>query len=609
MNSGVILIVIIPLTGAALCLIEKGIPRLRLSVPAASMACLSTLVLLFVLLPEIRNNGVVVYSIGGFKPPVGIELRLDGIGWLGAVVSSLVAISAVIFSVAQRIRDAYFYTLFLVMYSGMIGVAVTDDIFTLFVMIELVGIAAYALITYSGKPEAVLASFKYLVLSSVAIAIYLFGVYAVYRHTGLMSISRLAESRATELMGSRTSALVFAAFVTGIATRAAMVPFHAWLPDAHANAPHGVSAMLSGAMVKVSFIALWRITGLFGNSTHNEILIWIGALSAIGGAVQALAQKDAKRLLAWHTISQMGYIIAAFAAATAFSRMAAGYYVLSHGLFKALLFLAVGATLVYGGRRDVYAAGGFARVSPVLFAVFLIGAFSIAGVPPFNGFVAKKLVMQSVDGPTRSVARFLLQATAVGTTASLIKLSGIFWRREAPAGGVGSGGGSGSDAASGSGDESKGASARGTSGASARRPTGGPISTPQARSRIPFSIVVAPGILGLLCLATGLFPGHLQQLLIQLIPTGNIAGSFVAASTLGAATPSALSPYPVYRGWSIVESFITLLLGVVLYLAVTHRYGKMVLTRIRRMSASLDTATALLVAGFLALGAYGLLAA
>ncbi len=557
MHNGVVALIIIPLAGATLCMAEKGLPALRISRAVTCVAVLAVLGVLVALLPRGSAETVLSYRIGGFDAPFAIELRLDGIGRLGAAVSAIVAVAATAFSIGQGTRDPYYFALFLVMFAGMIGVSVTDDIFTMFIMFELVGIAAYALIAYGRKPEAVLASLRYLILTSVAMALYLFGVFVIYQKTGALSLHRLSVSgpgvAGIASLDRRTSRLVLAALVTGVATRAAVVPFHAWLPDAHANAPHGVSAMLSGAVVKVSFLALWRLIDLFGDAAYSQIFVWIGAATALAAAFQALAQSDAKKLLAWSTISQMGYVIAAYGVGTPLSRAAAGYYIVSHGTVKALLFLVVGTTLLYGGKRNLHRAGGFFRRSPYLFALFLVGALSLSGIPPFGGFAAKKLVLAATATDDYYVAWVLLRLAGVGTVASMAKLSAVFLRKTTDDAGH----------------------------------------TPPAasRRRMPVLIVVGPSILAGLSVVTGVAPRFSQTFLYRL---------------MGYASPD-IVPRGVYERSSIVEAAAIALLGLVLYFITEKPRVTAFLRRIRRRRTSLDTATILLVCGFVALGGFALL--
>ena len=549
-ESGVVLLIVVPLLGGALCMLEKGVGRLRIARMTALVTAVALVALVFVLLPAVLRGEHIVYHLGGFGGPIGIMLKMDGLGWIGAAVCAIVALAGVLFSIGEHIRDPYYYTLFLTMVGGMIGVTITDDLFTMFVLFEIIGIASYVLIAYTGKRTAVLAALRYLILSTLAMLLYLFGVFVLYRDTGLLSMSRLAA--VVGEIDQRTVRLALAALITGIATRAALLPFHAWLPDAHASAPHGVSALLSGAMVKVSFVAAWRVLALFDAGLYRTIFLWLGAAMALVAVIRALAQSDAKKLLAWHTISQMGYIVAAFGAGTAGSQNAALYYMIAHALFKALLFLTVGATLFAGGERDVYRASGFMRISPVLFVLFLVGALAISGLPPLNGFAAKKLVLKSLDCGSARIVHALLWMTAIGTSASFIKLSAIFWRRSPKA-------------------ETESAN----------------------RRSIPLLIYVAAAILGLLCVATGIKPGFWQRLLFSLL-YGNSAAVLPSVSA-------------VYSLSGILESLVPLSLGAALYLVLRTRPGRFITTTIKNAFITLDSAAIMVVAGFVALRGLALL--
>ncbi|MBN1687076.1 MAG: hypothetical protein JW852_10495 [Spirochaetales bacterium] len=586
-HIGIVLLLVIPFAGGVLCLLEKGMRNFRIARITAVLAVSAVTAVVFVLLPAVLRTEYLAYSLGAFGGPVGIELKIDGLAWIGAAVGSVIGLAAVLYSIGEGISDPYYYTLLLIMTGGMIGVVITDDLFTMFVLFEIVGVAAYVLIAYTGKRTALLAALRYLILSSIAMAVYLFGVFALYQETGFLSMTRL--KTVVGDIDQRTVRLVLAALFTGIATRAALVPFHAWLPEAHAAAPHAISALLSGSMVKVSFIAVWRVVALLDTGSYRRILLWLGAAMALAAVARALCQSDAKKLLAWHTVSQMGFIVAAFGAGTPGSQSAAVYYVVAHALFKALLFLVVGATITAGGERDVYRASGYMRTYPGLFVLFLLGAFSICGIPPLNGFAAKKLVLQSLDSGSARVVYALLWATAVGTAASFIKLSAIFWRRP-PGEARGR-----PEAAPGAAGEARGRpeEVSGPPGEVRGRPekaAGAAGDAPESpdRRHIPVLVYVSAGILAALCIATGVNPGFWQGLLSALLH-GHSAAAGVSVS-------------PVYTLSGIIESIGALALGAVLYLALRTRRGRLVTARIKNVTVSFDGAAILVVLGFVALG-------
>jgi multicomponent Na+:H+ antiporter subunit D len=182
--------------------------------------------------------------------------------------------------------------------------------------------------------------------------------------------------------------------------------------------------MLSGILLKISFLTIWRLVIVFNRHSMQTLLLWLGAITALLGVMWALVQTDCKKLLAWHSISQMGYILAGFGVGTPLGLTASFLHTMNHGVFKSLLFLSVGSVIHATGERNLKRMGFLAKKLPLMMIVFSAGALSIAGVPPFNGFVSKKLLFLSVKNAP--VIYYMLWLAGIGTIASFIKLSGIF---------------------------------------------------------------------------------------------------------------------------------------------------------------------------------------
>ena len=455
-----ILLIVIPLAGAAAALAGKltGLRRVFTVLALSSFAGMAgVLGFQYADGPGGEGAGAALYTLGGFEGEPGIAMVLSGSAWLASVLIVLIGALTAVFSLGRREFDLRYYFFLLMMTAGMETVVLTGDIFTMFVGLEVVALAAYVLIAWERSGEGLLASLKYLFLSSAAILFFLFGVFVVYRDFGSLSFEVIARrvgewgeigggwgsgrgwgwgglgggdgARAAAggggLVGGGTggaTGFAVAALCVGIGVRTAFIPFHTWLPEAHAWAPHPISALLSGVLIKISFLAMFRILDVFSARHIDPMLMWLGAVTAIAAVGWALAQSDVKKLLAYHSISQMGYILAAAGASSAFSLPAAFSHAVNHALFKSLLFLAVGEAIVISGERNLFRMGGLARRSPITAAAVVIGALGIAGLPPFNGFVSKQLIGAAMEG---SPAYVLLRLTAVGTAASFIKLCRI----------------------------------------------------------------------------------------------------------------------------------------------------------------------------------------
>jgi len=380
-----------------------------------------------VLLPAraaIFSGAVLRYHLGSWTEPVGITLILDGAAWVSAALIFIITFLVAVFALGERRYGAAFFFFLMIMTAGMMGVSLTGDLFTMFVCFEIVAIAAYALIAFDGTAAGLAASFKYLILSSVGIFFFLFGIFLLYRDIGSLSIAAVSAALGSPGAAAVPSThLALVSLCAGIGVRTAFIPFHTWLPEAHAYAPHPVSALLSGVVIKISLFAMLRLLLQFGGQYLFGLLLWIGALTALSAVISALAQSDAKRLLAFSSISQMGYILAAFAAGESVSLVAAFSHAINHALFKSLLFLTVGIAVQATGERNLYRMRPLGRDYPIISAAFFIGALSICGMPPLNGYASKALIGTAMKG---SPAYPLLWITSFATVASFIKLSRIY---------------------------------------------------------------------------------------------------------------------------------------------------------------------------------------
>ena len=371
----------------------------------AQMTTVSLLVLAIISIGQYR-----VYEIGNWSIPLGINLVLDGLSSLLLLAIGVVSAAAMLFSVRymdQYTAKAKYLSLFLLMVAGMNGVALSGDIFNLFVFLEIASIASYALVGFGCEHEALEASFKYMVLGSVASMFVLFGIGVVYGNTGSLNMAHI--SRAIQETGMNQGlAFALALFTAGFGLKAALVPFHAWLPDAHPSAPAPISAMLSGVLIKaLGIYALTRIIfNVFGISVSiSWVLITLGVLSMVVGVFLAVGQWDFKRLLAYHSISQMGYVILGIGMGAlilarggrtelaALAILGGLFHLINHAVFKSLLFLTSGSVEMATGTRQLKQLGGLVGKMPFTRATCTIASASIAGIPPFNGFWSKAIII------------------------------------------------------------------------------------------------------------------------------------------------------------------------------------------------------------------------
>ncbi len=427
MNVPLPMFVIVPLV-AAFVLPVFG-KRLK---PVATFV--ANLVTVFLLALAVMSVGTsVTYEVGGWSIPLGINLVLDGLSSLLLLAIGVVSTAAMLFStryMEQYTAKPKYFSLFLLMVAGMNGVVLSGDIFNLYVFLEIASIASYALVGFGCEHEELEASFKYMVLGSIASAFILFGVALVYANTGSLNMAYIA---ATLRQTGMNIGLGFALslFIAGFGLKAALVPFHAWLPDAHPSAPAPISAMLSGVLIKaLGVYALARlIFNVLGVSVPvGWVLITLGVLSMVIGVFLAVGQWDFKRLLAYHSISQMGYVVLGIGIGAlilaqggnplwaSLAILGGLFHLVNHAVFKSLLFLTSGSVEMATGTRQLKQMGGLVDRMPYTRLTCIVASAAIAGVPPFNGFWSKLiLVIAAVQ------ARFFVLA-GVTVLVSLVTL-------------------------------------------------------------------------------------------------------------------------------------------------------------------------------------------
>ena len=390
-----ILLIIIPLLAAILnVVIGKSSKKARCAVSMAS-----TLVLIILASKVFKTTiggDIITYEIGNWKPPIGINLVADSLSALMVLLISSIGFLCILYSISymRPHRGVPVYdSLLMFSITGMIGTVLTGDLFNMFVFLEVMFIAAYPLVGFFGGVEEMEASFKYVVLSTIASVMFLLGIGLVYSATGTLNMAHIAEITGARGGGLLDFALIL--LLIGLGLVSAIVPLHVWLPDAHPAAPTPISALLSGVTVKVGLYGMIRIIyTMFGFQAVpiGMIIIVLGVATIIIGAGFALVQTDIKRFLAYSTISQVGYITLALGIGTQSGIEGAVFHILNHALMKSLLFLTVGCVIYKIGTRDMSKMGGLLKQMPLEAAAFLVGGLAIAGIPPLNGFFSKLLI-------------------------------------------------------------------------------------------------------------------------------------------------------------------------------------------------------------------------
>ncbi len=394
----IILFVALPLVVAAVLPLVGKVSRRVLPDLLVNATLLVLLVYAAVAGRALIADGPVLQQIGWFGEVVNIRLALDGFSLLMLVAVSLVGLAASLFAVDYMEHyggKAAYHALYLIMIAGMNGLLLSTDLFSVYLFLEVAAVASYALVAFGLGHDELEAAFKYLMLSVVASAAILAAIAVIFGVTGSLDFAAVAAAL-PELDAGAVVAIASGLFLMGFGLKAALIPFHAWLPDAHPSAPAPISAVLSGLLIKVSGVyALARIfLNVFGlTPALSAVLMVVGTVSIVVAAFLALGQKDIKRMLAYSSISQVGYVVLGIGLGTPLGIAGGLFHLFNHALAKGLLFLTSGSVQQATGTRDLDEMGGLAKRMPVTAATNLVGALSIAGVPPLNGFWSKLIII------------------------------------------------------------------------------------------------------------------------------------------------------------------------------------------------------------------------
>jgi len=353
------------------------------------------------ILRHVMTVGTIYYWLGGWAPPWGIEYVVDALNAYILVILLFLSLICVTYSkrnieheLPQKIVQ--YYVLYQLLITGLCGVTVTGDIFNMYVFIEIFSLAAYALIASRGG-IALKASFVYLVMGALGACFFLLGIGFLYSVTGSLNMHDLSVLL-PPLYGNRVVQAAFAFFLVGLSIKMALFPVHTWLPDAHSFAPAEISAMLSGIIIEVSTYAFIRVC--FSVYTVEfitryvsifDIICWIAAIAMIYGSVLAIAQYNLKRMLAYSSIANVGYIMlgVGLCTSTSFGLTPALMHILNHALMKACMFLAAGAFIYKFDLWDIADFRGIGRKMPYTTIAFILAALAMIGMPPSVGFVTK----------------------------------------------------------------------------------------------------------------------------------------------------------------------------------------------------------------------------
>ena len=419
----------IPLIAAALSIL---VGRWRLAQRLISVAALTAVLgVSIALLVGADDDGFVVHRSGGWSAPLGITLVVDRLAGLMLVVSSLVLLAVMIYAIGQAGQErqrVVFHPVYLVLATGVSASFLTADLFNLFVAFEMMLAASYVLITIGGRPDQVRSGMSYVVISLVASTLFITVLALLYASTGTVNMADLSV-RLADLDGGVRAAFALALLVV-FGIKAGLFPLFFWLPDSYPTAPGPVTAIFAGLLTKVGVYAIIRTQTLLFDAPDwmGTVLLVVAVLTMTIGVLGAIAQDDMKRILAFHIISQIGYMIFGLGLFTVAGLAGAIFYIVHHIIVKTALFLVAGLVDRRAGSSRLSEVGGLARTAPILALLFAVPALSLAGIPPFSGFLAKfALVDAGIAASSWWAVGFSLTVGLL-TLFSMTKIwSGVFW--------------------------------------------------------------------------------------------------------------------------------------------------------------------------------------
>ena len=427
--------VVLPLLAAGVSIVFARQQWLQRLLSVLTLA--TVLVIGSVLLYEADKAGPLVVQLGGWAAPAGISLVADRLSALLLVVSASVLLAVLLYAIGQGTADgrpstlAVFHPCYLVLAAGIAMAFLTGDLFNLFVAFEVMLVASYVLITLEGGRAQVRAGMTYIVVSLVASALFVTAIGFVYAATGTVNMADASLKLAELPTGVRVFLGLVLLVVFGI--KAAVFPLFSWLPDSYPTAPSPVTAVFAGLLTKVGVYAILRTQTLLfpGSETIDAVLLVIAVLTMVVGILGALVQDDLKRLLSFTIVSHIGFMLFGLGLASAAGLAGAVLYTVHHIVVQTTLFLVAGLVERRQGTSSLRRGGGLSRTAPLFAVLYLVPALSLAGVPPFSGFLAKLGLLQAGVANGGVLALVAVGAAVLTSLLTLYAMgrvwSEIFW--------------------------------------------------------------------------------------------------------------------------------------------------------------------------------------
>ena len=410
--------VVVPLLAAALCVL---VPWKRFSWGIAMAGSVAAFAAAIGLLSRVLDGEDIRYALGGWAAPWGIEYRVDAVNALVLLIVAGISVIVTPFALTsvERELDArripLFYGAWMLCLCGLLGIAITGDAFNIFVFLEISSLSAYALIAMGSDRRALVSAFRYLIMGSVGATFIVIGIGMLYVETGTLNLADLA-ARLQALHGERTILVAFAFLTVGTSLKLALFPLHLWLPNAYTFAPSAVTAFLAATATKVAVYVLLRFFFTVFGAAYSfgdlRLGMWLMPLALVAiftMSLVAIFQNNVKRMLAYSSVAQIGYIILGISFASVTGLTAATLHLFNHALMKGALFMSLGCVMYRVGSVHIDALRGLGRKMPWTMAAFTAGGLSLIGVPLTVGFVSKwYLVLGALEQGMWPVAALVL---------------------------------------------------------------------------------------------------------------------------------------------------------------------------------------------------------
>jgi multicomponent Na+:H+ antiporter subunit D len=413
--------VVLPLLASPVC----ALIRHRRTVHALALLVTSlTFGISLLLSVQVADSGVISYALGGWAAPVGIEYRIDALTVLVLMIVS--GIGAVVMwysheSLAVEIpydQYARFHVMYLLSLSGLLGIVITGDLFNVFVFLEISALSGYVLVSLGRDRRALTAAYQYLIMGTIGATFILIGIGLMYMMTGTLNMADMAV-RLRGVAETRTVLAAFGFLTIGIGIKMAMFPFHLWLPNAYTYAPSVVTAFLAGTATKVAVYVLLRFSlsvyGVdfsFERMPLSSVLMVLALMAMFSASLVAIFQQDVKRLLAYSSVAQIGYMVLGISFASVLGLTGGIVHMANHAVMKAMLFCALGCVAVRIGSTDIDDMRGIGKDMPLTMGAFVVGGLSLIGVPGTAGFISKWYLLQAaLEGGYWPIAALILASS------------------------------------------------------------------------------------------------------------------------------------------------------------------------------------------------------